>query len=96
MVDTGRLRHLLAKTVDRTGGLCVEKLERLHSVFSQHVYRHRRTHNKTTLTQVDAQLSPDLTSPRLESQSDSTRVRLDLSPTRVANLNALRLHSDSG
>ena len=51
-VDIDRLKCILDKTVEGTRGYNVEKLERLYSVLSQHIYHHRQEYDKTQLLGV--------------------------------------------
>ncbi|XP_074642373.1 ATPase family AAA domain-containing protein 2-like [Tubulanus polymorphus] len=49
IVDKDELRNLLQSTVERTRGYNVEKLERLHCMFSQCIFEHRRNYDKSAL-----------------------------------------------
>ncbi|XP_034006350.1 ATPase family AAA domain-containing protein 2B isoform X2 [Trematomus bernacchii] len=49
VVDHQRLAALLDMVVKKSEGYSVEQLERLYSLLSQSIYRHRREYEKTTL-----------------------------------------------
>lgn len=53
-VDEAALRRLLDVTVRQTHNFSVEKLEKLHSRFSQRVHRFRGDGDKTPLIKVSA------------------------------------------
>ena len=52
--DPNRLNHLVSKTVDRTQGYTVEKIERLYNLLCRCIYERRRDYNKAALIQVRA------------------------------------------
>ncbi|XP_046342752.1 ATPase family AAA domain-containing protein 2-like isoform X3 [Haliotis rufescens] len=49
--DLPRLQRLLDKVVIVTDNYCLERLEKLYSVFSQCIYRHRKDYDKTELSE---------------------------------------------
>jgi len=51
-VDQKRLHQLLDKTVAKTEGCNIEELEKIYSIMSQCIYRHRLNHDKTRLLHV--------------------------------------------
>lgn len=55
-VDEERLHTLLDFTVSVTEGFNVENLERVYSVLSQNVYRHRHSYDKSQLVEVRKKL----------------------------------------
>ena len=52
IVDKQRLQSLLEHIVSVTDNYTVGRLEKLHSVLSQCVFKHRKENNKTSLIEV--------------------------------------------
>ncbi|KAM9724009.1 ATPase family AAA domain-containing protein 2 isoform 2-T2 [Menidia menidia] len=51
VVDRDKLKELLERVISKTEGYEVYKLEKLYALLCQSIYRHRRDHDKTALTQ---------------------------------------------
>ncbi|XP_036728784.1 ATPase family AAA domain-containing protein 2B isoform X1 [Balaenoptera musculus] len=51
IVDHERLKKLLDLLVDKSNNLAVDQLERLYSLLSQCIYRHRKDYDKSQLTE---------------------------------------------
>lgn len=51
VVDRERLRKLLDLLVDKSNNLAVDQLERLYSLLSQCIYRHRKDYDKSQLVE---------------------------------------------
>ena len=51
VVDHERLQKLLDLLVDKSNNLTVDQLERLYSLLSQSIYRHRKDYDKSQLVE---------------------------------------------
>ncbi|KAG2468111.1 ATD2B protein, partial [Polypterus senegalus] len=58
IVNDERLSNLLQLVVNKTENFTVDQLERLYSLLSQCIYRHRRDYDKTHLTEVPGTNQP--------------------------------------
>lgn len=72
VVSRERLEQLLERVVTHTEGLNVERLQKLYSVFSQCIVRHRNNNSKVDLIQELQTLTENSCTNKTRSRSDET------------------------